>query len=225
MELLGDNMTKSSQLALVNGDALTEQDVLSAVDMVIQDLNETGNINKATDVLNTLDKIENTSGRAKAKLLYGMYKWWLENNDKKSFNDFIESRTSLKPVTVDRYITVEDCIETGEIPEDVAVRPMRELVPIAKTLSHGHSIDKKQWERIIKATGPSEIRDILRNIKNKPPRKSSLQIYMDRDGSLYAWKDNKKVFIGWLDMEAYASNENAHKAIDRIVDNSGVVKK
>lgn len=218
-------MTKSSQLAIVNGDSLTEQDVLSAVDMVVEDLNKTGDINKATDVLNTLNRLEDVSGKALARLLYGMYKWWLANNDKKSFQDFIESRTSLKPVTVDRYITVEDCILSGEIPEDITVRPLRELVPIAKTLSHGHTIDHKQWERIAKAVNSSEIGDILRGIKNRPPRKSSLQIKMDRDGSLYAWKDNKRVFIGWFDMEAYGTNETAHKAIDRMIDNSGVIKK
>lgn len=218
-------MTTSSQLAFVEGKVFTEEDVISAVDMVIADLQQSGDINKATDVLNTLDKIEDVSGHAKARLLYGMYKWWLENNDKKSFNDFIESRTTLKPVTVDRYITVEDCIESGEIPEYVAVRPMRELVPIAKTLSHGHPIEPKQWDRIAKATGPSEIGDILRGIKNKPPRKSSLQIYMKRDGTLEAWKDNKKHFLGWLDMEAYTTNEDAHKAIDRILDSSGVIRR
>lgn len=219
-------MTKSSQLALINGDALTGEDVLSAIDGVIDDLNSTGDLGKATHVLTVLEKIEDVSSHAKAKLLYGMNLWWIENKPDEVFKDYIESHSEkTKAVTVDRYITAQSYIESGDIPDDVAQLPMRNLVPIAKTLSHGHKISRTQYDNIIKANNSREIEDILRSIKNKEPRKSSLQIEWSRDGSLYAWKDNKRTFLGWLDKEAYAGNDVAQKAINRILDNTGIIRK
>jgi len=217
---------KNNQIAVVDGRAFTEQDMFSAIDSVVDELESTGDIQKATSALVALEKLENVSGHAKARLLYGMWLWWLENNSEKPFADYIESRGSeTKKVTVDRYITVQHRIGTGEIPEDVAKLPMRSLVPIAKTLSHGYKITRSQFDKIIKANNSREIEDILRGIKNKEPRKSAMTIQWERDGTLNAWKDNKKSFLGWLDKEAYASNELAQKAINRILDNTGIMRK
>lgn len=217
----------SPDTIFVNGTAITEMDAYAAVDNVLTDLEKTLDFQNVDTTIDTLLGLQRLSGKSLAKLLSGASKWWSTSSTTagKSFEDHMESRHGLKGVTINRYITVWDCIEMGEIPSDVAVRPMRELIPIAKTLAHGHKIEKKQWEKIVKATGLGEISDILRNIKNKPPRKSSTQIYMSRDGSLNAWKNNKKTFLGWLDMEAYQKNEDAKKAIDRILDSSGVIRK
>jgi len=217
-------VTKSSQLALVNGDALTETDVLDAVDSVIITLHETNDISKPTEVLNILDRINDVAGKAKARLLYGIHMWWLENGEG-NFTDYIKTQTKTSPVTADRYITVQTYVESGEIPEDVAVRPIRELVPIAKTLSHGHTISRKQFDKIVKANNPNEIQDILRSVKNKPPRKSSMQIYWESDGSLNVWQNGQKTFIGYLDKNVYETVDVAKKAINRLLDTAGVIRK
>lgn len=217
-------MTKSSQLALINGSALTETDVLDAVDLVIVKLNQTNDISKPTEVLRTLEKIGEVAGKAKARLLYGIHTWWVENNQG-DFTEYVKTQTPLSPTTVDRYITVQSCLESGAIPEDVAVRPLRELVPIAKTLSHGHTISRKQFDKIVKATSQNEIQDILRTVKNKAPRKASLQIYWEKDGTLNVWRDGQKTFIGYLDKEVYNTSEDARKGIDRLLDTAGVIRK
>lgn len=219
-------MTKNNQLAVVDGRVFTEQDMFSAIDIVVADLNDTGDLGKATHVLTMLEKIEDVSSHAKARLLYGMNVWWIENRPDDVFKDYIESHSEkTKAVTVDRYITVQSYIESGEIPEDVAQLPMRNLVPIAKTLSHGHKITRRQFDNIIKANNSREIEDILRGIKNKEPRKSSLQIQWARDGSLYAWQNNKRAFLGYLDKENYGSDPLAQKSINRILDNTGIIRK
>lgn len=218
-------MTKSTQLAIVDGNVFTERDMYSAIDTVIDDLNTTGDLGKATHVLTVLEQIEDVSGHAKAQLLYGMWKWW-EFNATANFADYIESHSQkTRKVTVDRYITVQEMIETEQIPEDVATLPMRTLVPIAKTLSHGHKITRRDFDKIIKANNSREVEDILRVIKGKAARKSAMQIEWARDGSLYVWKENKRTFLGWLDKEVYASNEVAQKAINRILDNTGIIRK
>lgn len=218
---------KTNQLAIVDGNVFTEQDMYSAIDFVILDLNTTGDLNKATTALVALEKLEDVSGHAKARLLYGMWKWWADSGSGTvEFMDYIESYSvRTKRVTVDRYLTVQGKIDGGEIPEDVAALPMRTLVPIAKTLSHGYKITRRDFDKIIKANNSREVEDILRVIKGKSARKSSMQIEWARDGSLYAWKDNKRTFLGWLDKEAYASNEVAQKAINRILDNTGIIRK
>lgn len=217
---------KNNQLAIVDGRAFTEKDMYSAIDGVIDDLNTTGDIQRATDVLYVLERLEDVSGHAKARLLYGMWKWWTSESKTDNFTDYIESHSQkTKKVTVDRYITVQEMIEVGSIPEDVATLPMRSLVPIAKTLSHGHHITRSQFDKIIKATNSREIEGILRTIKNKPPRKGSRQIYWERDGSIVSWKNNKKKFLGWLDKEIYTNDKEAKEAIDMILDNSGIIRK
>lgn len=217
-------MAKSSQLALIDGKALTESDVLEAVDLVIDDLYQNNDLSKPTQVLNTLEKIGDVAGKAKAKLLFGIHQWWMEN-EKGDFRDYIKTQSPMSPVVVDRYITVQEQLESGAIPEDIAVRPMRDLVPIAKTLSHGHTITRKQYDKIAKANNNSEIQSILRDVKNKAPRKSSMQIYWETDGTLNVWQNGQKVFIGFLDKKAYENVDLARKAINRLLDTSGVIRK
>ena len=218
---------KNNQLAIVDGRAFTEKDMYSAIDTVIDSVYKSGDLRPATAALVALEKLEDVSGHAKSRLLYGMYKWWTnEAKNEYSFTDYIESHSQkTKKVTVDRYITVQEMIETEQIPEDVATLPMRTLVPIAKTLSHGHKITRSQFDKIIKANNSREVEDILRGIKNKAPRKSSMQIEWARNGDLVCWMDNKRTFLGWLDKEAYATDETAQKAINRILDNTGIIRK
>lgn len=217
-------MTKTSQLAIINGSALTESDVLDAVDLVIDNLHQTNDVYQATTVLKTLEKIGEVAGKAKAKLLFGIHSWWLENN-MGDFTEYVKTQTTLSPTTVDRYVTVQTYLESGEIPEDISIRPMRELVPIAKALSQGHNISRKQFDKIAKANSQNEIQDILRNVKNKAPRKSSMQIYWESDGSLNVWQNGQKVFIGFLDKKAYENVDLAKKAINRLLDTTGVIRK
>lgn len=216
---------KNNQLAIVDGKVFTEKDMYSTVDIVIDNLNQTGDIQQATTSLIALEKLGNVVGHAKARLLFGMGVWWHISHQMGNFYDYVESHTSIKKVTIDRYITVQSCIDLGEIPDDVAHLPMRTLVPIAKTLSHGHHITRSQFDKIIKANNSREIEGILRIIKNKPPRKGSRQIYWERDGSIVSWKNNKKKFLGWLDKEIYAKDDEAKEAIDMILDNSGITRK
>lgn len=217
-------MTKSSQLAIIDGSALTESDVMNAVDLVVDNLYQTNDVHQATKVLNTLEKIGEVAAKAKAKLLFGIHQWWVENKQG-DFAEYVKTQTPVQPVTADRYIAVQTYLESGDIPDDVAVRPMRDLVPIAKTLAHGHTITRQQYNKIAKANSNSEIHDILRNVKNKPPRKGSMQIYWEKDGTLNVWKNDQKVFIGYLDRNVYESIELGKKAIDRLLDTAGVLRK
>lgn len=220
-------MTKETQLAIVDGSALTEKDVMSSIDTVLQHLYETGNLTNAVKVVNIMDKIGEVSGKAKAKLLWGISQWWTETGQAEkrndTFLDYMESETGSKSVTVGRYVNVWNYIQNEDIPADVRERPMRDLIPIANALSQGHDFSKDSWKKLARASNSSDVLDIIRTIKGKSPRKNGLQIVLDRNGSLNAYKDDQKYYVGFL--EVSDDNEIVQKVIQRIVDGAGVTRK
>lgn len=213
---------KSSQLALIDGSALTEHDVMDAMHGVIVELHQTGDIEKTMHVLDVMDRIENTSGHAKAKLLWGMNEWWKETNQSNihemEFTDYVEQANKRnKKVTIDRYLTVQSCIEDLSIPKEFHTRPMRELVPIAKAIQQGYDIPKAVWNKLKIATGQSEIGAIIReDVKEKPLRKNARQLVLERDGSIVLWKKNTRKHLGYLAVDDV--DTDVQEAIEFIID-------
>lgn len=216
---------KDTQLALIQGKALTESDVMSAIDGVIVQLHQTGNLSEATNVLNILDRIDNVTGHAKAKLLWGIWDWWRVERPNQDFGDHIESTTSTKAITAERYVGVWQHIESVNIPKKIQSRPMRDLIPIANMLSQGYEPSKEQWNEIQLASNNSEILDVIRTVKGKKPRKSGLKIYLEKDGTLNMWKNNQKTYVGWLDVEEAKSNPDLEQAIKRLVDSAQIIRR
>lgn len=220
-------MAKDIQLALVDGKALTKTDVMSAMDLVVKDLYQTNDMSKATHVLDVLNKIEETSGHAKAKLLWNMKSWWDETGQTEkrndTFEDYVVTRSSTRKVTVSRYVNVWECIENLSIPKEFHEFPMRELVPIASTIAQGYDIEREHWNELKKCTSDAEVRQVLRDVKGKEAKKSARTLFLERDGTLNLWKNNKKYFIGYLDTKA--TDEETIKAIERIVVSSGIIRR
>lgn len=211
-------------LALVDGKVFTSKDMMSAIDNVLIRLNDTGNINQAVKVLNDLDRIDNVTGHAKARLLYGMSIWY-EQNKEDDFSNYVDSVSSTKKVTVERYVNVWQQIEDENIPKKIQSRPMRDLVPIAAMLSQGYEPTKEQWDEIHLASNSSDLSEIIRKVKGKKPRKSGLKIYLEKDGSLNMWKNNQKTYVGWLDVEEAKSSPDLEQAIKRIVDSAQIIRR
>lgn len=214
------------QLAFVDNKSITEQDVMSSIDTVLEMLWQSGNNENVVRASNSLGRIEEVSGKAKAKLWHGWNRWWKETGqDEKrndTFEDMMESETGNKSITVKRYINVWKYIDEEVIPKDVQQLPIRDLIPIATALSQGFDFEKDQWKQLARSNS-SEIRDIIRTVKGQSPRKSGIQITLDRQGSLYAWKDGKKYYLGVL--EVSSKDDVVKKAVQRIVDNTGIQEK
>ncbi len=216
-------MTKS--IAVIDGQVLSKKNFMDAIDNEIIHLHDTGNINQVMNVLNGLSAIEDVSGHAKAKLLYASSEWYKLNVQDENFGDHVESTTTLKKITVDRYITVWRYVEDLTIPKEIAERPMRDLVPIAKTISQGYDISKEQWRKINLSTNDGELRDILRNIKGKAERKSAKVIRMERDGSLYlVIKGKPKKFLGYLNIHDAETDEDIANAIEKIKIGASIIE-
>lgn len=220
-------MTKNVQLALVDGSALTEQDVMASVDGVIADLYKTGNLEKATRVVGVMDKINDVSGKAKAKLLWGISNWYKETNQAEkrndTFEDHMETETGNRSVTIKRYVNVWEQIENCAIPVEVQNRPIRDLIPVANALSQGFDFSKDAWKKIAQAGNSAGVAEVVRQVKGKAPRKSGIQITIGRDGAITAWKDKNAYAVGYLFVED--ENEVVKKARQRIIDGAGIMEK
>ena len=220
-------MNNDTQLAFVDNKSITERDVMAGIDTVLQILWETGNNENVVKASNSLGRIEEVSGKAKSKLWHGWKRWWDETGQEEkrqdTFEDMMETKTGNKGITVKRYINVWKFIDENVIPKEVQILPMRDLIPIASALAQGFDFEKDQWKKLARASNSSEVREIIRDVKGQTPRKSGLQITLGRDGSLYAWKDNQKFYVGVLEVKN--ENEIVKKSIQRIVDNSGIQEK
>ena len=218
------------QEIFINGDVLTESDVLSAVDAVLEKLKETNDIRPVDNAIRSLLGIQKFSGLSLAKLLWGWKRWWIENKwDEQSgdtFEDYVFSTHGLKKIHVDRYISVWDAYEKSAMPPQIQSRPMKDQIAIAKAIQQGYEIPKADWKKLQRAGSNNEVLAILRKVKGQPPRKSSLMIYLERDGSLVAWtSDGERHFVGYLNVGERENDPAIDKAINRLTKNSGVIER
>ena len=70
-------MTNDTQLAFVDNKSITERDVMSSIDTVLEMLWQTGNLDNVVKASNSLGRIEEVSGKAKAKLWHGWNRSWV----------------------------------------------------------------------------------------------------------------------------------------------------
>lgn len=209
----------------IDDHSISKKDILSAIDQEIITLHDTGNINRVMSVLNGLSEVESVSGHAKAKLLWASNEWFKQNEPDKDFADHVADTTTLNRTVVDRYITVQRFIEDMTIPKEITERPMRDLIPIAKTLAQGYDISKEQWRKIKLAANDGELRDVLRKIKGKSERKSAKVLKLERDGSINLYiKGKPKKFIGFLNVKDAETDNDVAEMIERIKNGAGMVE-
>jgi hypothetical protein len=204
---------------------IKDTDIFNAIDATINQLKETGDISQVKIAVKTLLKLQKISGLSLAKLLYELYEWWqsFENKGNDDFYDWIISDVSieLNRHTVDRYILVWQMHVQDVFPEQIKNRPIKEQIAIAKHLQNGYPIT--DWDELEMADNYADVGRILRKMKGVEPKKGSIQIYLERDGSLYVWSNDFSAFIGYLDIKN--ESEQVQKAINRILDHSGVIRR
>jgi len=214
----------SKSVLTINNNPLSEKDFMGAIDSEIVHLHDTGDINRVMKVLTGLDDVEGITGHAKAKLLWASSEWFKVNVPDEDFAEHVADTTSIITVTVNRYVTTWKYVEDNTIPKEIAKRAMRDLVPIASVLKQGYDISKDQWRKIDLSANDGELRDVLRKIKGKAERKSARVIKLAKDGSLYGWKDNKRYFLGYLNVEEAAKEIVIAEFIEKIKISAGVIE-
>lgn len=218
----------------VNGVTIVGRDLLSTADQIIEHLRETGDLEYAGIALKTLKGLEDVTGMGIARLLYGIQNWWDETEQDEvtqdTFEDWAESvDTSFNPTYIRRCVSIYKYETNGTFPERIQEQPIKIKQDIASHLDQGYTISDKEWKKLERASNDKESRAILREIKGKKPSKALLSISLDREGNLWYWQNNIRVFAGHL-VKLEQANSEEEKAIlekghNRIIHNAGVSEK
>ena len=167
------------------------------------------------------------AGKGLARLLYLMESNWTKYELDMDFIDAAFEALGLTRITIERYVRDVKFLQKAEIPpehkEAIEQLDMASLNAVATAWASGRDVTKEQWKQIANASSRSEILDVMRDVKDSPPRKNSLVIRLTRSGDLFAHSgQNDPVHVGWLHTDE--TSDAVQKAINRIVDSAGILK-
>lgn len=220
----------SDLLVVTNLDQALDSDSTDTIKWVRQKVSESiinRDISIIMSVINAMIKVSKETGLGLACGLYLINRNWdtFEIDDK--FEDYVFTTSGLHKHTIDRYLAVWAMYEEKSVPENLVPQiqqhNIKAQIPIAKAIEQGYEIGDEQWENLAGATDYNEVSKIVRDIKGKEPRKGSLQLYLDRDGSIKGYSNHIIYDIGWLDPTD--DDEVVQKAVARIVSNSGILRR
>ena len=201
--------------------------VLKKIDAVIQESVEKHAALIALDVGRQLKKISEVSGLALAKLIYGMQANWGTYQDvNDNFVDTVSSYIGLHIDNVPRYANVWALFAENVIPEelreDIQQRSIKDLIPIGAAINQGYEIEPEAWGKIAGAPDYNTVLQVIReDVKQKPPKSGSMQLYLDRDGTIWAFRNEQRKFVGSLEMSD--EDETVQKAANRIISGAGII--
>ena len=177
------------------------------------------------------------SGLALAKILYELQKNWWKFGIDEDFTDYIYKEIGKHHDTVDKYLAIADMLG-NYAPKDVKAQlekmPVGSLIPIAHVVRQGYQLEHEDWQEFTQAINPNDVRRIVREIKGlktgRDPsefaRRSLITLVLDRNGSIWVFNNNEeRFFVGSLDVREAEDNEYVAKAIERIVGNTGILRK
>jgi hypothetical protein len=221
---------KDDELILLGGldqPIPTDNDwALKRIDAIIQESIEKKNAYIALNACKELVGVMKIGGLSLAKGLYLIQENWDIYGLNDAFADVAYAYIGLHEYTVSRYCNVWKMfakeIVPAEMMEELQQRNIKELIPVATAISQGYELGKSDWQEISEAPDFSTVSRLMRDIKGQPPRKGSLQLMIDRSGSLWAFQNNDRFFVGSLELNS--DEEVIQKAVQRIISNAGVMK-
>ncbi len=199
--------------------------VLERVEQIIQEAIQEKDAHKALNLCKTLREISQLSGLGLAKALYLIFINWDNFGIEDNFEAVAYEYLGLHKITVTNYVRIWSMFEDKIVPEDVAEALMqhniKDLVPIANTIAQGYEIEEHDWEELAEAPDYSTVQIITRDIKGQPPRKNSLQLFLNPAGEIWAYQQEQRYLIGYLEIDS--NKETVQKAIERIKKAAGIM--
>ncbi len=171
-------------------------------------------------------------GIALAKLLYLTRKNWNEFRQGGVDDDFysvMEAEGVCDSATARKYADMfESVFENPNIPDNIKKlllgKPMRSLLLLPAAAREG-ILD---WNEIVDATTVSEVRSVVRKARGEVTSSANaIIITLDiRTGQLSVRKGNSfPTVFGILNMELAHSDDTVHRAVDRIIQSTGIQEK
>jgi len=206
-----------------------QEDFMKQVNDTIQESIESKDPAKSIHLCKFLIGAAQLSGLALAKVLYELQRNWWKFDIDEEFTDYIFKEVGKHKHTIERYLKIADMLYNyapKEVRPVLEKLPIGSLVPIASTVSQGYQLEPEDWTEFAEAENTTDVRRIVREIRfgqGDRSRKSLLSLWMDRNGSIWAFNnDQERFFVGSLDVRE--DNEYVVKAIERIVANLGILK-
>jgi hypothetical protein len=202
------------------------KEILQRVEEIIRKSVEERNAYTALDACKTLVQVSKVSGVALAKALYLIEKNWDNYDETDEFEDIAYIYIGLHKHTVERYTVLWKMYAEKLIPdnvsEEIQQHNVKTQIPIALALEQGYEIDDAEWEKLAHAPDLNTVSKILREeVKGKPPRKGSLQAWIDDLGSIWATYKGEKFFAGSLEVDS--DEEAVQMLIERIKKGAGIL--
>lgn len=200
---------------------------LNWVDEVIDQGVQERNIHIPLNAVRNIAQVIKLSGIMLAKFFYLLYEKW-DKFESGYDTDYIYEYVGYHKATVDRYIRIWRMFNDNEVPEQyvkmIQQRPIKDLVPIAQLVEDGYVLHEKTWEDLADASNNSEVAAIARKVRGNAPRKHTIVLVLESNGELVAFSgEGDRYSIGYLVLD---SNEDiVQRSIDRIVTNSGIIKR
>ena len=226
-------MSNSDNDIILTGDLdqgidLLQEDFMKHVEDTIQESINTKDPSKSIHLCKFLIGAAQLSGLALAKVLYELQRNWWKFDIDEDFTDYIFKEVGKHRHTIERYLKIADMLYNyapKEVRPVLEKLPIGSLVPIASTVSQGYLLEPEDWQEFAEAENTTDVRRIVREIRTgqgDKSRTSLLSLWMDRNGSIWAFNStDKKFFVGSLDIKE--TNEFVVKAVERIVANSGIL--
>ncbi len=197
--------------------------LLSRVDEVVNESLEKGDPEIALSAGAELTKVSRLAGIGIAKLAFTLNDRWVEFEVADDFVNAASLYWGLSKLTIERYTRVWKMLTTENIPEEIKnklqQRPIKDLIAIGNMVAQGFPVPDPMWEIFAEAPNNATVLAEIRDITGREPKKGSMILHMERDGSLRAWQNGEGIHIGYL-----AINEDGtDKAINRIIDKVGIV--
>lgn len=188
---------------------------------------ESGNADRAFGVVKQLRLASQLSGLSLAQTLWLIRDNWDSFDIEGDFEEIAYERIGLHKSTVREYCRVWELFETGYIPDQLSAdfknKNIKDLKYLANTVSKGYEIENEDWIELSEAPDYSTLSKKIREIRGVKPRAGSLQLYLEEDGTLYAYHNERIKYVGFLDVKS--DDDSVKKAINRITDNAGVMEK
>jgi hypothetical protein len=183
----------------MDGTSITEIDLESTCNEIIQRLNETSDTSEIEQAVTNLNGVEKFAARAKSKLIYAWSQWYKQVNKLDDFPKWFTQKFGGEELTVQKHQAIGELLMSDEVPDSVKQMNTKELVSVARAKQSGYDLSDV-WDELAHSGSEGEVNAVVRRVKNKPERQGTLNLSLQPDGTITAWMGDSMVSLGWLNL-------------------------
>jgi hypothetical protein len=149
-------------------------------------------------------------------------KWEPDEHEGESFEQAIERRTGIKPITVQRHLKIQKALPSvpDAYRDEIQDKGFKAKIRVAQLVEGGYEVTDEDWRDIAEAPDEKEVDRISRKIRGVEPRSNWLALSIDKQGILNVHTVRGVRQVGRLDV--HDDDPDVKKAISRLLGCTGV---